>query len=165
MRDNTWWLKILVILLVVISISWISWNIDFPIIKQNIEVEETVLPYTLKDIDCLEQNIHHESDGEPFVGKLAVGLVTVNRAKKSGKSLCEVVWEPNQFEWTSKPIDYNRKISPDTKLATFMVINNVLELENISQVTYFHNHTVKPEWATKKKHVVTIGRHKFYEEK
>lgn len=46
-----------------------------------------------KDIDCLARNIFYESGGEPTEGKIAVGIVTVNRAQDSrfGSSVCEVV--------------------------------------------------------------------------
>ena len=46
-----------------------------------------------KDIECLARNIFYESGGEPTEGKIAVGIVTVNRAQdpRFGKSVCEVV--------------------------------------------------------------------------
>jgi spore germination cell wall hydrolase CwlJ-like protein len=46
-----------------------------------------------KDVECLARNIFYESRGEPTEGKIAVGIVTVNRAQdpRFGKSVCEVV--------------------------------------------------------------------------
>jgi spore germination cell wall hydrolase CwlJ-like protein len=46
-----------------------------------------------KDVDCLARNIFYESGGEPTEGKIAVGMVTVNRAQdpRFGRSVCEVV--------------------------------------------------------------------------
>lgn len=46
-----------------------------------------------KDVDCLARNIFYESGGEPTEGKIAVGIVTINRAQdpRFGKSVCEVV--------------------------------------------------------------------------
>jgi spore germination cell wall hydrolase CwlJ-like protein len=46
-----------------------------------------------KDVECLARNIFFESGGEPTEGKIAVGLVTVNRAQdpRFGRSICEVV--------------------------------------------------------------------------
>lgn len=46
-----------------------------------------------KDVECLARNIFYESGGEPTEGKIAVGIVTVNRAQdpRFGKSVCEVV--------------------------------------------------------------------------
>jgi len=46
-----------------------------------------------KDVDCLARNIFYESGGEPTEGKIAVGIVTINRAQdpRFGRSVCEVV--------------------------------------------------------------------------
>lgn len=46
-----------------------------------------------KDVECLARNIFYESGGEPTEGKIAVGIVTVNRAQdpRFGRSVCEVV--------------------------------------------------------------------------
>ena len=46
-----------------------------------------------KDVECLARNIFYESGSEPTEGKIAVGIVTVNRAQdpRFGKSVCEVV--------------------------------------------------------------------------
>lgn len=46
-----------------------------------------------KDVECLARNIFYESGGEPTEGKIAVGIVTINRAQdpRFGKSVCEVV--------------------------------------------------------------------------
>lgn len=46
-----------------------------------------------KDVDCLARNIFYESGGESTEGKIAVGIVTVNRSQdpRFGKSVCEVV--------------------------------------------------------------------------
>jgi len=46
-----------------------------------------------KDVECLARNIFYESGSEPTEGKIAVGLVTINRAQdpRFGKSVCEVV--------------------------------------------------------------------------
>lgn len=46
-----------------------------------------------KDVECLARNIFYESGSEPTEGKIAVGIVTVNRAQdpRFGRSVCEVV--------------------------------------------------------------------------
>ena len=46
-----------------------------------------------KDVECLARNIFYESGAEPTEGKIAVGIVTVNRAQdpRFGRSVCEVV--------------------------------------------------------------------------
>jgi spore germination cell wall hydrolase CwlJ-like protein len=46
-----------------------------------------------KDVECLARNIFYESGAEPTEGKIAVGIVTINRAQdpRFGRSVCEVV--------------------------------------------------------------------------
>jgi N-acetylmuramoyl-L-alanine amidase len=45
------------------------------------------------DVNCLAQNIYHEAANEPEEGKVAVGLVTINRANhdRFPKTICGVV--------------------------------------------------------------------------
>lgn len=46
-----------------------------------------------KDIECLARNIFYESGGEPLEGKIAVGMVTMNRTQdqRYPSTICEVV--------------------------------------------------------------------------
>jgi len=48
---------------------------------------------TSKDEDCLARNIYYEAGGEPEEGKVAVGIVTINRVKdgRFSNSICGVV--------------------------------------------------------------------------
>lgn len=46
-----------------------------------------------KDIECMARNIFYEAGSEPTEGKIAVGVVTLNRTQdgRFGKTVCEVV--------------------------------------------------------------------------
>ena len=46
-----------------------------------------------KDIECMARNIFYEAGSEPTEGKIAVGIVTLNRTQdgRFGKSVCDVV--------------------------------------------------------------------------
>ena len=58
-----------------------------------------------KDAECLAENIYHEARGESTVGKIAVGLVVLNRveSRKWPDSICEVVYEgPKRESWETK---------------------------------------------------------------
>ena len=48
---------------------------------------------SLKEIECLAKNIYYEAGSEPIEGKVAVGMVTLNRAQdyRFGKNVCQVV--------------------------------------------------------------------------
>lgn len=54
------------------------------------------------DVDKLVRTVWGEARGEDPLGQLGVANVVINRAKKGGKSIADVVLEPNQFEpWTN----------------------------------------------------------------
>ena len=48
---------------------------------------------------CLALTIYHESRGEPVSGQYAVAEVVVNRSQERNLSICDVVYEKNQFSW------------------------------------------------------------------
>jgi spore germination cell wall hydrolase CwlJ-like protein len=55
---------------------------------------------TNKDVTCLARNIYYEAGSEPEEGKVAVGIVTINRVKESGGSICQVVQQKTMFTKT-----------------------------------------------------------------
>jgi spore germination cell wall hydrolase CwlJ-like protein len=112
----------------------------------------------------MAQNIHHEADGEPFMGKLAVGLVTLNRKNLKNRSICQIVFEPNQFSWTNKE-SYAKNFSQDTWLATNLIMNNLVKIPYLENIVYFHNKNIKATWSNSKNKVAVIGDHIFYTEK
>jgi len=46
-----------------------------------------------RDVECMARNIFYEAGGEPTEGKIAVGVVTLNRAQdgRFGRTVCDVV--------------------------------------------------------------------------
>lgn len=69
------------------------------VIRQTTEfVERTVnmiaTPFLSdRDVECMARNIFYEAGSEPTEGKIAVGIVTLNRTQdgRFGKSVCDVV--------------------------------------------------------------------------
>lgn len=112
------------------------------------------------DLDCLTYNIYYEARGESRKGKLAVALVTLNRADKS-KNICKTVFEPYQFSWTIKPpkTRINKAEWRASKEAAIEAYFNRKILGNF-KATHYHNFTVKPNWGLRK--VAVIGNHIFY---
>ena len=59
-----------------------------------------------KQLYCLAKNVYFEAASEPFDGKVAVAMVTMNRVKHNDfpNDVCSVVYERNkrtcQFSWT-----------------------------------------------------------------
>lgn len=58
------------------------------------------VPYTRDDLLLLARLIEAEAGGEPYLGKVAVGAVVVNRAKSGifPSSIRGVIFDPGQFE-------------------------------------------------------------------
>lgn len=116
---------------------------------------------------CLALNIYHEARGEPLMGQIAVGTVTMNRAKWDVKEICPVVYAPKQFSWTSlkknphsHPPAHDKSWQRAQELAN-RIING--EVEDVTKgATYFHAHRVKPGWRHAFERTVVIGNHIFY---
>lgn len=113
---------------------------------------------------CLADNIYYEAAAEPFVGKLAVAIVTINRvaSPKFPNSVCKVVYQKGQFSWTNSVYavkDYN------TWIISFKAAKIAMENPNIIEgfrATHYHNLTVNPPWAKKLVKVTRINNHIFY---
>jgi spore germination cell wall hydrolase CwlJ-like protein len=134
-------------------------------------IELPVFDYT--EFKCLEDNIYHEARGEGNAGMIAVAIITMNRTIKQSKSICEVVYSPNQFSWTSEKISARgtRAASRLVSLQTFFGGQYAghgegkqwqLAMEKLKQSTFYHNRTVRPTWSKKMKRVAVIGNHIFY---
>jgi spore germination cell wall hydrolase CwlJ-like protein len=53
---------------------------------------------TSQDVECLARNIFYEAGSEPEEGKVAVGIVTLNRVREGfGRTICEVVYQRTQL--------------------------------------------------------------------
>ena len=97
-----------VIFLVLSSITSLSYaSSELPTFK---EISDSVLSpknSSKSDLYWMAMNIYYEAGNEPFIGKIAVGAVTLNRLndKRFPKNIRDVVTESQQFSW------YNSKIA------------------------------------------------------
>jgi N-acetylmuramoyl-L-alanine amidase len=125
----------------------------------------TTKNYTQQDIVCLAKNIYFESRGEPMKGKLAVAMVTLNRANHEtlfDKTICKVVYARKQFSWT----DTNYKIRDtqawkEAEALAHGIVKGYILVPTINAL-YFHTKQVNPHWAKHKTIVAVIGNHIFY---
>lgn len=122
--------------------------------------------YDKRQVDCLVKNAYFESRGEPKQGQVAVIYTTLNRAasEKYSDDLCRVVYQPNQFSWTSK-----RDKTIKEKDAYEEVKDTVHEVlsgkhKDITQgATFFHANSIKkPKDFGNVKCTARIGGHVFY---
>jgi len=124
-----------------------------------------------KDVECLAKNIYYEAPSEPYLGKLAVATVTMNRVRHPDfpKTVCGVVYQKNsrgcQFSWTCGPkAAFNSKLYTQAKEIAVTVLTNNVNVVSLENALYFHNTKVTPNWAFARP-VVRIGGHIFYEPK
>lgn len=110
---------VLVLSSITVQASSLRTSLKEAIVNQTTElfgktVEVIKYPFlTEKDIECLARNIFYESRGEPIEGKVAVGVVTINRSQdpRYPNSVCGVIKQktvttvPHQTTVTTYPTD------------------------------------------------------------
>ena len=120
------------------------------------------------ELNCLAENIYHEAAGESLAGKMAVGLVTLNRVRsgKFAKTVCGVVNQrvggSCQFSWRCEPglvTRNNQQWRDSWHIATYLM--TVPAFDITAGATYFHNQSVKPNWKNLNK-TGRIDNHTFY---
>jgi spore germination cell wall hydrolase CwlJ-like protein len=140
-------------------------------------IKKAVIARDLKQLECLSDNIYHESKGEPYNGRVAVGFVTINRANDQSfpDNICEVVKQKEkktcQFSWYCQPSKKKHSKKPITKklrdidyIKSMLVAEMVMtrKIQDPSKGSlYFHANYVK---VKRKGKVVKakIGDHIFY---
>lgn len=125
---------------------------------------------------CLAVNIYFEARSEPTKGQIAVAQVTLNRAEKKGKRICEVVAEKKQFSWLNGKVHRKngaafavfdkpeeQKAWVKAKKVAYITLNK--EVPNHAKgATFYHTKKVNPKWNRNMKLVAVIGKHRFYRE-
>lgn len=151
-------------LVVILSLLFIG--VSLP----NGEDNDVIAQHQDKEVTCLAQNIYHEARGEKEMGQRAVAMVVVNRSRKSGKSMCDVVYSRTektcQFSWVcqkwlhkirdQESYDRARTIAEDVYLGKHKDITG--------GATFYHATYVNPGWHRNKnfKKTTKIGTHVFY---
>jgi len=124
------------------------------------------LQHTKKDVECLAKNIYYEARGESQKGKIAVAQVTLNRVihpSEFNKTICGVVYQKDQFSWTSTRKNYikDKYHWEEAEHIARGILQGKLFLENFDAL-YFHTNYTKPTWRHTKQYITTIGKHIFY---
>jgi spore germination cell wall hydrolase CwlJ-like protein len=138
------------------------------------------------DYDCMVEAIYYEAGNQPFIGKIAVGQVVMNRVNSRyyPDDVCSVVHEGPISEWWwenhgrivpirnkcqfsyycdgKEEVVYEGKNWEDSQVATLMVLNNVFLKDLTGGATHYHADYVSPWWAKKLTRTVTIENHLFF---
>lgn len=136
-----------------------------------VEVERSSPPIEVnpKEQLCLAANIYFEARNQSDLGQLAVGIVTLNRARseKWADTICGVVYEPHQFSWT-----HQRNQRPFTNdeesylkalnLASKLLNGDFDAMLDMFPADHYHKYTVHPTWAKRLEKVAVVQDHVFY---
>lgn len=143
----------------------------------------------LSDTQMLALTIYGEARGEPLKGKIAVGLVILEREKMKqwGSSIKSVVLYPYQFScFLPSDVNHNKlkRIANNWKASfqknktlqeVYYIADGVIngKLTNFSfstniyrnQPTHFKTKSVNPNWSKSMVMVEEIGNHQFFAKK
>lgn len=121
----------------------------------------------LRSIEVLADNIYFEARNSTLEDKVAVAVATLNRVKsdKFPNTVEEVVFQPNQFSWTSEYLEPAKNKSwEECRAIAEMVYDNhdTFKQKNIcfhyaSSLDYPSNH-----WTHKMKKKTKIGKHWYF---
>jgi len=115
------------------------------------------------DLNLLARLIHAEAEGEPFIGKVAVGAVIMNRLKdpRFPNSIKEVIFQPQQFS----PVSDGRlfqitDVHPDCIKAAEMAIAGA---DPTGGALFFYNpdKVSSTNWIRSREIIYLIGNHVF----
>lgn len=112
------------------------------------------------DLYLLARLIHGEARGEPYVGKVAVGAVVINRTRDSRfpNTIAGVIYQPGAFDAV---YDGQINLAPDTSS-----INAARDALNgwdptYGCIYYYNPSTATSSWIWSRQIVTTIGEHNF----
>lgn len=112
---------------------------------------------------CLALNVYYEARGEPWEGQVAVAKVTMTRAAREDKNVCEVVYAKKQFSWTLKKQKAPEGIAwINARAVARRALTGRLKYDPSWGATHYHATYVKPKWSRSMKLASVVGRHKFY---
>ena len=117
----------------------------------------------------LSLNICREAATEPFLGKVAVGLVTINRATECNETIKDTVLKKSQFSWTLSSnlptiLDHKQPRKVRSFSRCLIAANRAMNSYDFTEgATYFHtDYIATPKWAKDKTFIVKYGKHLFY---
>lgn len=129
-------------------------------------------------VRCMADNIYFEAGREPFMGQVMVARVVMNRIKHGfAKNPCSVIYQEAQietdtesfkrvcqFSWVCENKEVQNRNSPVYKqaeeIARLVITENAWSETVSSDILFFHNTTVSPQW--KYQRVAQVGNHVFY---
>ncbi len=114
-----------------------------------------------QEFDLLARIIHGEARGEPYLGKVAVGAVVINRVlnPRFPETITEVIYDQGQF---SPVQDGSYRMQPDS--ASRQAAREALDGKDpTGGALFFYNPDKATDraWTQRREKIVTIGNHVF----
>ena len=129
------------------------------------------------DLQCLAENIYFEAGNQSELGKVAVGVVTLNRTmdRRFPKSVCGVVKQSIekengilcQFSWVCEdkglPNQNSKSWRESQRIARMLLEGGYEQYRAVFEnALFFHAASLKTNWHTRHQKVGQIGDHIFY---
>lgn len=110
------------------------------------------IPYTQSDLDLLARLITAEADNQPYVAKVAVGAVVVNRVKDSRfpNTISGVIYDKSYGYYQFTPVMngmINKPASQEALRAAYDALNGV---DPTNGALYFFDNTATNKWLWSK---------------
>ena len=150
------------------------------------EIKKPLTQYQVKQVNCLAKNIYFESSNQSDLGKLAVGLVTLNRvySDKFPNTVCQVVKQAKFHQWSNSDIPIKNQCqfswycdgrsdnirdsvtyAKICNIATQLYLNYHTTYDITNGSLWYHADYVSPYWKKAVDRTVKIGQHIFYKDK
>jgi len=126
---------------------------------------------------CMAANVFYEARGDGERSQLLVALVTANRAIKSRRDVCSVVYRPHQFSWTARPQKVDTKslvveqrawkasVRTAKKVLSAMKSKTLHKVDFTRGATHYHAkmpNDKNPGWAKNMTLMGRAGKHLYY---
>ncbi|MGI6406554.1 MAG: cell wall hydrolase [Syntrophaceticus sp.] len=154
----------LALILVVSCVGYLVWSQGNGMVPDAYTSENVAdaSPESRSDnMDLLARVIHGEAADEPYLGKVAVGAVMLNRVNSASfpNSISGVVFEPYAFESVSNGLIWQRTPSEESVRAAGEALNG---LDPTYGALFFWNPSkpVSP-WIWSRQIITEIGQHVF----
>lgn len=165
MRKPQYRLAIAVAVILVVScagyLAWSQGNVMVPDAYTSENVADASPESRTDNTDLLARVIHGEAGDEPYLGKVAVGAVMLNRVNSASfpNSLSGVVFEPYAFESVSNGLIWQRTPSEESVRAAGEALNG---FDPTYGALFFWNPSkpVSP-WIWSRQIITEIGQHVF----
>ena len=114
------------------------------------------------DLQLLARAVNGEARGEPYEGQVAVAAVVLNRVRHSSfpNSISGVIYQPGAFTAVS---DGQINVPIAENSTVYKACRDAMNGWDPSYgaIYYFNPDTATSSWVWTRKHIVTIGKHRF----